>query len=247
MKILYILVPLVLIAQNSNYFANNDAITGTVLYKTAKINSSGNALTPSPGDIVQGIVSGGAGLAGKSTICISGNCICTFDNSPVIGDYVVLGTAGACHSNGSSLPSSGQVIGKVNIGASPTNTALVDMTLKQTSLTSATGTGSVNYGVDSVPCTAAPNFNLNSSLYSVQQITLTCAVSSMSISNLSPGALVTFRVCRDGVNRSWITWPGNFRGAFNNTSPRPSSCDSQSFYSPDGTILQANSLGTLNQ
>ena len=96
MKFLYILVPLTLLSQtgSNNYFANNDSVTGTVLYKTAKINSSGNALIPSSGDIVQGIVTGGAGLTGKSTICIAGNCICTFDNSPVIGDYVVLGAAG---------------------------------------------------------------------------------------------------------------------------------------------------------
>lgn len=249
-KLLVFTISLSVLAQNINYlYFNNDISTGTILYHAAVINASGNAInSSSTADVIEGIVVGGAGLSGKATLCVTGNCACVFDNTPVTSDYVTLGSSGQCHSAGSSVPSTGQIIGKVSpflpvpSGAS----ANVDLTLRQTIVTSS-GSGTVNYGVNSVACSTSPNFNLNTALYSVQAITLTCNVTSMSFSNLIAGAIVTFRVCRDGVNRAFPAWPGVVHGGFVNNTPIASKCDSQTFYSPDGTNLWSNGLGVLNQ
>jgi hypothetical protein len=112
---------------------------------------------------------------------------------------------------------------------------------------SASGSGNVNYGVNSVACSSAPTFNLNSASYSVQSVSLTCAITSMSFQNLAAGALVTFRFCRTGSNQSFSGWPGAVHGGMLNASPIASTCDSQSFYSPDGANLYSNGLGALNQ
>lgn len=249
MKYLIFLLPIITLGQAPYYIATNDSSTGTWLYYTAKINTSGNALVAaSSSDIVEGIVIGGAGTTGKSTICIQGNCGCVFDNTPVTSDYVTVGTAGRCHSSGGSIPLSGQIIGRVSAHYPvPTGaTANVDMTLKQTTVASG-GSGSVNYGTNIVACSSSPSFNLNNSLYSVQQITVSCAVSNISFSNLISGAIITFRICRDSNNRSWPAWPGTVHGGFVNQFPQASKCDAQTFYSPDGINLWSNGLGVINQ
>lgn len=239
---------------NINMSALNDNVTGTTLYELAKIDSTtGRAVRVSLSDTnnISGIVVGGAGVTGTATICTYGNCPCIFDNTPVIRQYVVPSTsaAGQCHSV-SGVPTTGQLLGNVSTEpAASGSSAMVDMTLKQTILTSGGGGGggTVTYATNTVACTSSPNFNLSTALYSVQQITLSCTVSSMSFSNLSAGARITFRICRDTANRNWISWPGTIHGGMTNLGHLANTCDSQTFYSPDGTNLWSENLGVLNQ
>jgi len=64
---------------------------------------------------VIGICTAGCGTSGTATIQIAGTTSCVFDaTATTAGDYVqISATAGDCHDAGSSVPTSGQIIGRV--------------------------------------------------------------------------------------------------------------------------------------
>jgi hypothetical protein len=95
----------------------NDTSTGTTAHKLAKLTAAGKvvitATTDSSGVI--GIVAAGAGTVGNADIAQVGQEACIFDNGTTAGDYVQISSSsgGECHDSGSSLPASGQVVGRV--------------------------------------------------------------------------------------------------------------------------------------
>ena len=110
----------------------NDGATGTTQGYLAIYNSAGsgvqNALTTSTDGVV-GIVRSGGGTSGRAIVTWAGVVPCSFDGTPISGDYVVASTtqAGKCHDTGSARPSGVQVIGRyegnainaVRVGLSP--------------------------------------------------------------------------------------------------------------------------------
>lgn len=96
----------------------NAATTGTTLNALAKFTGAPStavitATTDTGGAI--GIVTAGAGTTGNATIQINGLVDCIFDGATTAGDYVNISstTAGDCHDDGSSYPTSGEIIGRV--------------------------------------------------------------------------------------------------------------------------------------
>jgi len=96
----------------------NDTTTGTAANELAKLTGATSAAikaatTDSSGVI--GIVVAGAGTSGKAQIANEGQASCAFDGTTIAGDYVQISSsvAGDCHDAGSSLPSNGQIIGRV--------------------------------------------------------------------------------------------------------------------------------------
>jgi hypothetical protein len=97
---------------------SNAGSTGTTLNKLAKLTGAPStavvtATTDTNGAI--GIVTTGAGTTGSALIARFGIVGCVFDGATTANDYVQISstTAGDCHDAGSSLPSSGQVVGAV--------------------------------------------------------------------------------------------------------------------------------------
>lgn len=123
----------VLVAQNPNVPLSqsslaiqvnvaNAASTGTTLFKLAKLTGAPSmavitATTDTSGAI--GVVIAAAGVAGRATIQTSGitptGSGCIFDGSTTAGDYVQISSmiAGDCTDAGATLPTSGQVLGRV--------------------------------------------------------------------------------------------------------------------------------------
>lgn len=253
MRLLIILLVLLIstifaqdISKNPIYSTIPNDSTGTALFKLAKIGSNGLVSTAGVTDTSNavGIISGGAGNSGIATICILGNCPCIFDNTPHIRDYVTISTsiAGECHDAGSVFPTSGQLLGNVGSKNAPRGaSAMVDMTLRQTAISPS------GMSTNTVSCVTNPVFDLNPAHYSIQFILLNCNVASVSFTGMEAGSLVTFKICRDSSNRIFNVWPAAVHGAILNLTPLANTCDSQSFYSPDGINLWGNGVGVLNQ
>jgi hypothetical protein len=96
----------------------NTSPTGTTVNKLAKLTGApSTALIAATTDTagVAGIVVLGAGTTGNAFIARSGIASCVFDGATTAGDYVQISssTAGDCHDAGSSLPATGQLIGRV--------------------------------------------------------------------------------------------------------------------------------------
>jgi hypothetical protein len=96
----------------------NDTTTGTAANELAKLTGATSAAikaATTDGSGVIGIVVAGAGTSGKAQIANEGQASCAFDGTTIAGDYVQISSsvAGDCHDAGSSLPSNGQVIGRV--------------------------------------------------------------------------------------------------------------------------------------
>lgn len=96
----------------------NAATTGTTLNALAKLTGAPStavitATTDTGGAI--GIVTAGAGTSGSATVQTAGLVDCIFDGATTAGDYVNISstTAGDCHDDGSSYPTSGEIIGRV--------------------------------------------------------------------------------------------------------------------------------------
>jgi len=100
----------------------NDTITGTVLNELASLTPQGNVIVTSAGAQggAHGIVTAGAGTSGSAVVAIWGGVSCVFDNTAVDGDYVQISptAAGQCHDAGSTYPTSGQVVGFVQVATS---------------------------------------------------------------------------------------------------------------------------------
>jgi hypothetical protein len=64
---------------------------------------------------ILGVVVSGGGTSGSAQIAREGTALCTFDGGTTAGDYVQISStvAGDCHDAGASLPTGGQVLGRV--------------------------------------------------------------------------------------------------------------------------------------
>jgi len=102
-----------------NFELCNDGTSGTSLNFLAKYNGANPACAVKTAatdtDGVIGIVSGGSGTTGNAVITYRGYTQCSFDGTPMLGDYVVASTsnAGDCHDGGTTRPAGVQVIGRV--------------------------------------------------------------------------------------------------------------------------------------
>lgn len=97
--------------------------------------------------------------------------------------------------------------------------------------------------VNTVASSATPAFNL--SLGNIQYIAALATNATMTVSNLVAGKW-TFIVCLDGTGSETFTWSAAFHGAMV-IGITASKCNVQSFTSPDGTNLYADSTGVINQ
>lgn len=96
----------------------NAGTTGTTVNKVAKLNGApSTALIAATTDVsgVVGVVIGGAGTTGNAQIAVLGTASCVFDGATVAGDYVQISatSAGDCTDGGATIPSTGQVLGRV--------------------------------------------------------------------------------------------------------------------------------------
>lgn len=97
--------------------ANNGA-TGTSINTLTKLTGApSTAVLASTSDVggIIGITTAGAGTTGSAVIAQIGLISCQFDAATTAGDYVQISTItnGDCHDAGASLPSGGQLIGRV--------------------------------------------------------------------------------------------------------------------------------------
>ena len=99
----------------------NEGVTGTTIGKLAKLTGApSTAIIASTSDTsgVVGIVVGwtaSSGTTGNAIIAVVGLVNCTFPGATTAGDYVGIssGTGGDCADVSSSLPTSGQIMGRV--------------------------------------------------------------------------------------------------------------------------------------
>jgi hypothetical protein len=95
-----------------------------------------------------------------------------------------------------------------------------------------------------VPCTSSPTFDF--ALGTVQQITLSCNVTSSSTAHIPLQTPVMFSICQDVTGGHTFAWPGAITTGVV-VGSTASKCSSQWFYSPDGTRLISQGLGVINQ
>lgn len=111
----------------------NSSSTGTTLNKLASLTGAPSKVvitTAGATGGVVGIVASGAGTAGTATVQVTGGSVpCVFDGSTTAGDYVQISASvnGDCADAGSTLPSSGQVIGRVLTTNSGVGTYKIDL------------------------------------------------------------------------------------------------------------------------
>jgi hypothetical protein len=100
------------------YEIANEGTTGTTVNKLAKLTGApSTAILIGTGDTsgISGVVAAGAGTTGNAQLARAGRVSCVFDGATTAGDYVQASTttAGDCHDAGASLPTSGQILGRV--------------------------------------------------------------------------------------------------------------------------------------
>jgi len=96
----------------------NAGTTGTTVNKLTKLTGAPStaviAATSDTGGVI-GVVVSGAGTSGNAVIAVNGIASCAFDGATTANDYVSISAsvAGDCHDAGSTYPTSGQIIGRV--------------------------------------------------------------------------------------------------------------------------------------
>lgn len=154
-----------------NTSVKNETVSGTTLNKLAKLTTASGgsvAITAGTGDTggIVGIVTGTSGTAGSfllgnATIARSGFAPCAFDaTSTVAGDYVQISStvAGDCHDAGSTLPTSGQIIGRVlDTGSASANHAVLVLSDTYGTTTGAGSVTSVTLTGDGVVLSSTPS------------------------------------------------------------------------------------------
>jgi hypothetical protein len=101
---------------NPRVIVANEAATGTVLNKLAKLTgapSTAKITATTDTDGAVGVVISGAGMTGNAQIAVAGNMLCVFDGATTAGNWVGYSTTvtGDCKDVGSSRPAHG--IGRV--------------------------------------------------------------------------------------------------------------------------------------
>lgn len=110
----------------------NAASTGTTQYKTVVYTGAPSAVVITPNTNTNGVVGIcvlGCGTTGNAYIQESGIASCVFDGATTAGDYVQIssGTNGDCTDAGSTLPTSGQILGIVLTTNGGTGTYQMDL------------------------------------------------------------------------------------------------------------------------
>lgn len=99
------------------YTITNASSTGTTLNKLVKLTGApSTAVIAATNDLtgILGICLANCGTTGAAIIGYTNVLSCVFDNATTAGDYVQIGTSGACHDSGSTYPTSGgDVLGRV--------------------------------------------------------------------------------------------------------------------------------------
>ena len=108
----------------------NASSTGTTVNTLAKLTgapSTGVIAATTDTSGVVGVVVSGAGTTGNAQIAVAGQASCIFDGATTAGDYVQTSstTGGDCHDTGGTLPTSGQVLGRVLSTGSGGKTAMI--------------------------------------------------------------------------------------------------------------------------
>jgi hypothetical protein len=156
----------------------NAATTGTTANLLAKLTGApSSAVTTATTDTsgVIGIVVSGAGTSGSSQIAREGTAQCVFDGATTAGDYVQISStvAGDCHDAGSSLPTGGQVLGRVLSTNAATGTfAMAIQAISQGAGSGGGGALTLEVGGTSIGTQSTLNFNAGAG------ITQTCVNNS---------------------------------------------------------------------
>jgi hypothetical protein len=105
--------------------------SGTALYKLAVLTGAPStavtAATTATAGVI-GVVQSGAGTTGSAQIAYAGAATCAFDaTATTAGDYVQISStvAGKCHDVGTTLPTSGEVLGIVTASGAASSNELV--------------------------------------------------------------------------------------------------------------------------
>lgn len=107
-----------------------------------------------------------------------------------------------------------------------------------------TFTGTQTMAVNTVASGATPAFDL--SLGNIQYVSALAINAAPTLSNITTGGIWTWVICNNGVGNFTWTWPAAVHGGMT-IGVTASKCSSQTFTSPDGSTLYANSTGNINQ
>jgi hypothetical protein len=107
---------------------------------------------------------------------------------------------------------------------------------------SGSGSGALVSSVNSVSYSASPSFDVSQG---DQSITLTGDVTSSTLSHISAGQLVSFRVCQDAAGGHAFAWPASVHGAIV-VGQNPNTCSVQLFKAFDGTAFWPVDTGIIN-
>lgn len=187
----------------------NAGTTGTTVSTLTKVTGAPStaviaATTDTSG--ILGITVTGAGTAGNATIQNTGSVSCVFDGGTTAGDYVQISstTGGDCHDAGSTLPSSGQILGRILSTNASGGTYTMDLfsmgvgSSASSAITQSTSATTIN-GATTLSIPAANNL-------SFQTLTMT-ASATITIPNGSwAGQVLRLKTCQNGTGGFTPTW-----------------------------------------
>ncbi len=193
----------------------NDS-TGTTANKLVKYVQASNtvettATTDTNGAI--GVVYSGAGTSGTVQIAQSGTVDCVFDNATTAGDYVNISstTAGDCHDAGSSLPSSGEVLGHVNSTNAAAGTYAINIFSPDVGGTSTVCKGKTNCGSGGSGTGSVTSINIVGNGVTSKTAVSGCPITSsgtctLQVADASAGYVVAGPIPAPGTNVAVRQW-----------------------------------------
>lgn len=169
-------------------------------------------------------------FTGDTTVSAGG---CVTVTSSIGGKAVTLG--GAFTMSG-GFTFTGTITGNTTV-TYPTSGTLAILGLN-------TFTATQTDAVNTVASGATPAFNL--ALGNVQYVSALAINASPSVTNITTGGRWRFVVCNNGTGNFTWTWPASFHGGAT-IGTTASKCTVQTFTSPDGTNIYAESTAVINQ
>ncbi len=188
-------VPLAQNALGTVAYIQNASSTGTTRNKLVSLTGAPSKVvitTAGATSGVVGIVTSGAGITGTATVQVTGSSVpCVFDGSTTAGDYVQISASvnGDCADAGSTLPSSGQVLGRVLTTNSGVGTYKINL---QGGGSGGGGTGTVT----SAGIAAAGSLSESG----------TCTITTSGVCTLS--APINVVICNGSASATVATCPG---------------------------------------
>lgn len=189
------------------YTITNASSTGTTLNKLVKLTGApSTAVIAATNDLtgILGICLANCGTTGAAIIGYTNVLSCIFDNATTAGDYVQIGTSGACHDAGSTYPTSGgDVLGRVTSTHAAGGTysmvwGSLDVANKTANATITVGSGTIaltTSAVGSGACSSA----------STVTITGTATTDSVIVSpNADPTGVTGYAVSASGSVYIWV-------------------------------------------